>query len=65
MDEQDDPILQMWGVGKEIWADTNADEYVRDLRANWYRAQDLPEEPDLGPPGRELGGSPHRGVCVL
>ncbi len=36
MDERDDPILQMIGVGKEIWADTNADEYVRSLRANWY-----------------------------
>ena len=36
--EEDDPILQMWGVGKEIWADTNADDYVRDLRSNWYGA---------------------------
>jgi hypothetical protein len=34
--EEDDPILQMWEVGKEIWADTNADDYVRDLRSNWY-----------------------------
>jgi hypothetical protein len=34
--EDDDPILQMRGVGKEIWADTNADEYVRNLRSNWY-----------------------------
>jgi hypothetical protein len=34
--EEDDPILQMWGVGKEIWADTNADDYVRSLRADWY-----------------------------
>jgi hypothetical protein len=36
MREEDDPILQMRGVGKEIWADTDADEYVRGLRANWY-----------------------------
>ena len=36
MREEDDPILQMRGVGKEIWADTNADEYVRSLRSNWY-----------------------------
>ncbi len=36
MKEEDDPILQMRGVGKEIWADTNADEYVRGLRANWF-----------------------------
>jgi hypothetical protein len=37
--EEDDPILQMWGVGKEIWADTNADDYVRDLRSDWYGAK--------------------------
>ncbi len=34
--EDDDPILQMRGAGKEIWADTNADDYVRGLRSNWY-----------------------------
>jgi len=34
--EEDDPILRMRGVGKEIWADTDADEYVRSLRSNWY-----------------------------
>jgi len=38
--EEDDPILQMSGVGKEIWADTNADDYVRDLRSNWYGTGD-------------------------
>src|SRR5260370_26493130 len=36
MKAEDDPILSMYGVGKEIWADTDADEYVRSLRANWY-----------------------------
>ncbi len=30
-----DPILQMWGLGKEIWHGVDADEYVRALRANW------------------------------
>ena len=39
MKEEDDPILQMRGLGKEIWADTDADEYVRSLRANWYGDQ--------------------------
>jgi hypothetical protein len=34
--EDHDPILLMRGVGKEIWADTDADEYVRGLRADWY-----------------------------
>ena len=37
MKEEDDPILKMRGVGKEIWAGTDADEYVRGLRSNWYR----------------------------
>lgn len=41
MKEEDDPILQMRGVGKEIWAGTDADEYVRSLRSNWYG-----DEPD-------------------
>jgi hypothetical protein len=40
VNEEDDPILRMWGVGKEIWADTNADDYVRDLRSNWYGTDD-------------------------
>lgn len=39
MDEKDDPVLQMYGVGKEIWADVDADEYVRGLRTNWYGLQ--------------------------
>lgn len=39
MNEEDDPILKMRGVGKEIWAGTDADEYVRDLRSNWYGDQ--------------------------
>jgi hypothetical protein len=39
MKEEDDPILKMRGVGKEMWASTDADEYVRDLRSNWYGDQ--------------------------
>ena len=35
MNQDEDPILQMWGLGKEIWADTDADEYVADLRSGW------------------------------
>lgn len=42
--EEDDSILQMYGVGKEIWADVDADEYVRSLRANWYGDQPDPTE---------------------
>jgi hypothetical protein len=44
MNEDNDPILQMWGVGKEIWADTNADDYVRELRANWYGAKSVAKD---------------------
>lgn len=36
MKEEEDPILQMRGVGKEIWSGTDPDEYVRSLRSNWY-----------------------------
>jgi hypothetical protein len=36
-----DPVLQMWGLGKEIWQGVDADEYVRSLRAGW----DVPNEP--------------------
>ena len=39
MREDDDPILKMRGLGKEIWAGTDTDEYVRDLRSNWYGDQ--------------------------
>ena len=34
--EEDDPILSMRGVGKEVWSGVDADEYVRSLRSNWY-----------------------------
>jgi hypothetical protein len=37
--EEDDSILRMRGVGKEIWAGTDPDEYVRDLRSNWSTAE--------------------------
>lgn len=30
-----DPILRMWGLGKEIWKGVDADEYVRSLREDW------------------------------
>jgi hypothetical protein len=30
-----DPILRMWGLGKEIWQGVDADEYVRSLREDW------------------------------
>lgn len=30
-----DPILALRGVGREIWADEDADAYVRRLRAGW------------------------------
>jgi hypothetical protein len=45
---ENDPILQMRGVGKEIWAGIDADEYVRSLRENWYGPQlelDFEQEP--------------------
>ena len=32
---KNDPILAMRGLGKEIWADVDPDEYVRQLREGW------------------------------
>ena len=32
---KNDPILAMTGLGKEIWKDESADEYVRRLREEW------------------------------
>ena len=31
----EDPILALRGLGKEIWADEDPDEYVRRLRKGW------------------------------
>ncbi len=30
-----DPLLQLYGSGKDLWADEHADEYVRRLREGW------------------------------
>jgi hypothetical protein len=30
-----DPLLQLRGLGKELWKDEKADEYVRRLRQGW------------------------------
>jgi hypothetical protein len=30
-----DPLLSTIGLGKELWADEHADEYVANLRKDW------------------------------
>jgi hypothetical protein len=30
-----DPLLALYGSGKELWSDEHADEYVARLRAGW------------------------------
>jgi len=32
---QNDPLLALYGSGKDLWADEHADEYVARLRAGW------------------------------
>jgi hypothetical protein len=39
---EDDPVLQMWGVGKEIWADERGDEFIRKERASLDKEMDQP-----------------------
>jgi hypothetical protein len=31
----DDPLLQLIGSGKDLWADVHADAYVRRIREGW------------------------------
>jgi hypothetical protein len=38
-----DPLLALYGSGKDLWADEHADEYVRWLREGWDEAADLRE----------------------
>ena len=33
--EDNDPVLQMWGVGKEIWADEGGDTFIERERKSW------------------------------
>jgi hypothetical protein len=32
---KNDPLLALYGSGKEIWADEHADDYIRRLREGW------------------------------
>jgi hypothetical protein len=32
---QDDPLLALYGSGKELWSEEHGDEYVARLRAGW------------------------------
>jgi len=32
---ENDPLLALYGSGRELWADENADDYVRRLREGW------------------------------
>ena len=36
-----DPILGLFGLGKEIWMNENADAYVRRLREDWEHASEI------------------------
>jgi hypothetical protein len=33
---EEDPVLQMRGVGKELWAEESGDTFVERLRAGWF-----------------------------
>jgi hypothetical protein len=51
----DDPLLQLYGDGKDLWADEHADEYVRRIREGWDEAaerRENREKPPLHPPER-------------
>jgi hypothetical protein len=52
LDDADDPVLQMWGVGKEIWADEGGDAFIARERAEFDREMERREA--------SLGESPKR-----
>jgi len=33
--ESPDPLLALYGSGKDLWADEDVDEYVRRIREGW------------------------------
>jgi hypothetical protein len=35
---EEDPILKMWGLGRELWKDVDLDEYVAELRRDYGAA---------------------------
>jgi hypothetical protein len=43
--DKDDPVLQMRGVGKEIWADIGSDAFVNSLRTGWELTPKKRSEP--------------------
>ncbi len=40
LDLSDDPVLAMWGVGRELWLDECGDAYVARERAGWGSEDD-------------------------
>jgi hypothetical protein len=46
----DDPLLKLYGDGKDLWADETADDYVRRLREGWDEAAERRENPEQPPP---------------
>jgi len=46
---EDDPLLALYGDGKDLWADEHADEYVRRIREGWDEAAELRENPSRSP----------------
>ena len=42
--EAEDPILALCGLGKWMWADEDADAYVRRLREGWESESEIAGE---------------------
>jgi len=48
-----DPLLALYGSGKDLWSDEHADQYVARLREGWDEAAELRENPVQRP--RQVG----------
>jgi hypothetical protein len=53
--DEEDPVLQMWGVGKEIWKDENGDAFIARERS---ALDDELESKSVARPGRVRSKDP-------
>jgi len=44
-----DPLLGLYGSGRDLWSDEHADEYVARLREGWDEAAEPREDPERQP----------------
>jgi hypothetical protein len=57
-EEEEDPILSLRGLGKQIWAGVDPDAYVNELRSGWIEGDKVPVSWDGGAANPPPSGRP-------